>query len=545
MYLTVSKHAVSAMLLRDQGVQQPTYYISKILVDAETRYLPLEKLVLALVYATRKLPYYFQAHTIYVLIEYPLQSLLKRSDFTDRIAKWETRLGFFNIRYRPKSSVKGQVLADFIAEFSSRWEIEMDCHIEVLLWRGFVDGTSNASGVGARIVIITPEGIKLEHSFRLGFRASNNKAEYEAMLVELRVVSDPGAREVARGQNRHSDSLPTLASSLTKEVPRLNKVELVAEPSINVGVGVSLLTTVEPCWMDPIIDFLAKVQVPADEKDAEKAEATNKAIVNGLKRRLESAKGKWAEELPNVLWAYRTTPRRSTGETSFSLTYGAEAVIPIELNLLEEHREPATIRLAEYQQKLARRYNRDVRRREFSADDLVLWKVVGNTQDVNARKLAPTWEGPYRVTAIVGARVYYLEDLNKRPLPRAWNARNLKNWLSGRGGQNWHVPGRLSFKNASNFQVDGLHVRIDFLYQLPHAGGVLIASTDRILDGQRLGEGYLLGVPQRRVVRHPHGLKSSHPALLEIEFSHFMNNRLDRILSVREASIVPLIFTCF
>ena len=72
MYLSVSEHAVSAMLLRDQGVQQPVYYISKTLVDVEMRYLPLEKLVLALVHTTRKLPHYFQAHTVYVLTKYPL-----------------------------------------------------------------------------------------------------------------------------------------------------------------------------------------------------------------------------------------------------------------------------------------------------------------------------------------------------------------------------------------------------------------------------------------------------------------------------------------
>ena len=72
MYLSVSEHVVSAMLLRDQGLQQPVYYISKTLVDAETRYLPLEKLVLALVHAMRKLPHYFQAHTVYVLTKYPL-----------------------------------------------------------------------------------------------------------------------------------------------------------------------------------------------------------------------------------------------------------------------------------------------------------------------------------------------------------------------------------------------------------------------------------------------------------------------------------------
>ena len=81
-------------------MQQPVYCISKTLVDAEMRYLPLEKLVLALVHATRKLPQYFQAHTIFVLTKYPLQPLLKRFDFTGRIAKWGTWLGSFDIRYR-------------------------------------------------------------------------------------------------------------------------------------------------------------------------------------------------------------------------------------------------------------------------------------------------------------------------------------------------------------------------------------------------------------------------------------------------------------
>ena len=86
--------------------------------------------------------------------------------------------------------------------------------------------------------------------------------------------------------------------------------------------------------------------------------------------------------------------------------------------MLEERRESATTWLVEYQQKLAWRYNRDVRKREFEVRDLVLRKVVGNTRDVNVGKLALTWEGPYRVTAIASAGAYYLEDLDERPLPR-------------------------------------------------------------------------------------------------------------------------------
>ena len=89
--------------------------------------------MLGLVHTTRKLPHYFQAHIVYVLTEYPLQSLLKRSDFTGRIAKWGTRLGSFDIRYGPKSSMKGQVLADFVVYFSPRKEMEVICHVDCRL----------------------------------------------------------------------------------------------------------------------------------------------------------------------------------------------------------------------------------------------------------------------------------------------------------------------------------------------------------------------------------------------------------------------------
>ena len=59
----------------------------------------------------------------------------------------------------------------------------------------------------------------------------------------------------------------------------------------------------------------------------------NKEIVSGLKKRLEGAKGKWTEELLNVLWAYQTTPRRSTGETPFFMSYGTKVVIPVEISM--------------------------------------------------------------------------------------------------------------------------------------------------------------------------------------------------------------------
>ena len=75
-------------------------------------------------------------------------------------------------------------------------EMEVVCHVEVHPWKVFVDVASSAIGIGAEIVIITPEGIRLKHSFRLDFKASNNETEYEALLAGLKVVQDMGAREV-------------------------------------------------------------------------------------------------------------------------------------------------------------------------------------------------------------------------------------------------------------------------------------------------------------------------------------------------------------
>ena len=171
-YLAISEHAMSAVLLKNQeGVQRPIYYISKTLVDAETRYLPLEKLALASVHDTRKLPYIFKH--INVLMEYPLQSLLRRSDFMGRIAKWGTKLGLFDIRYRLRNSVKGQVLIDFVAEFTPiKQEPNGVYSVSVLPWKVYVNGAFNAWGAGIGIVVMSPEGVKLEHSLRLGFRAS-------------------------------------------------------------------------------------------------------------------------------------------------------------------------------------------------------------------------------------------------------------------------------------------------------------------------------------------------------------------------------------
>ena len=109
-YIAVASHAVSLVLIRvASGIQRPVYYVSKSLHKAKVRYLPLEKAILAMVHATRKLPHYFQAHTVVVLTQLPLRSILRSVDYTGRIAKWDTVLGTFDIKYMPRRGSGGRV----------------------------------------------------------------------------------------------------------------------------------------------------------------------------------------------------------------------------------------------------------------------------------------------------------------------------------------------------------------------------------------------------------------------------------------------------
>ena len=92
--------------------------MSKTLHETEVHYLPLEKAILAVVHATQKLPHYFQVHMVVVLTQLPLRLVLRSADYTRRISMWSTLLGAFDIKYMPRTSVKGQMLVDLIAEFA-------------------------------------------------------------------------------------------------------------------------------------------------------------------------------------------------------------------------------------------------------------------------------------------------------------------------------------------------------------------------------------------------------------------------------------------
>ena len=170
-----------------------------------------------------------------------------------------------------------------------------------------------------------------------------------------------------------------------------------------------------------------------------------------IKTRLKGAKGIWPEELPSILWAYRTTARTPTGETPFRLTYGNKTVIPAEIgltsyrvdnhnearndkalrlrhDLIDEVRAIAEQRLARYQDCMAKHYNSRVRHRDFKVGDLVLRKVMGAARDPTQRKLGPNWEGPYRITSWQRKGTYHLKTIDEQKLPHPWNTEHLQKY---------------------------------------------------------------------------------------------------------------------
>ena len=156
----------------------------------------------------------------------------------------------------------------------------------------------------------------------------------------------------------------------------------------------------------------------------------------------------WPEELPNVLWAYRTTARTSTGETPFRLTYGTEVVILVEVGInsmrreffqegsnddqlkvnLDETREEASKKMTKYQQKMTEYYNKRVKLKRLNIGDLVLRKITPATKDSAQGKLGPTWEGPYKIVHYSRQGSYHLESMDGKRLPRPWNIEHLKRY---------------------------------------------------------------------------------------------------------------------
>ena len=191
LYLVVSPVAVSTALVKEEDkVQKPIYYANRVFCGVEERYPPMEKLVFTLVTAARKLKLYFQAYTMIVLINKPLRRAMSNLEATGRLALWAIDLSEFDIQYRPCIAIKGQVIADFIAEFTN----EEDKGVyECPQWSIHIDGLSNKQVEGVGVVLLSPEGDKIKCVVRLNFPNINNEAKYETLMAGLDLAKTAGA----------------------------------------------------------------------------------------------------------------------------------------------------------------------------------------------------------------------------------------------------------------------------------------------------------------------------------------------------------------
>ncbi|RDY13740.1 Retrovirus-related Pol polyprotein from transposon 17.6, partial [Mucuna pruriens] len=181
LYILVSDTAVSSALIQEEGEEQrPIYFTSK----------KIEKAALAVVIASRRLRPYFQNFSIIVRTDLPIRQVLRKSDMAGRMVAWSVQLSEFDISFERRGHVKAQVLVDFINELTPEDRPAGDNGE----WYLSVDGSTNQTRSGAGVILEGPEGVLIEQSLHFDFRASNNQAKYEALLVWMTLARDLEAK---------------------------------------------------------------------------------------------------------------------------------------------------------------------------------------------------------------------------------------------------------------------------------------------------------------------------------------------------------------
>ena len=197
LYLAVSDTAVCATLIQEDGdIQKLVWYVSKALIDAQVRHTRIEKLVFALFIITRKLKHYFQPFPIVMLIEYPLRTIVENPRPTTESQSGSWRLDHLE---SPLAKNRNQraIMANFISTFTPG---TLPQNNSMKRWILNMDGALNNKGARVRVVLTTPYGSIIEQSYTLGFQATNNEAEYESVIMSLKMTTALGiaALEVQR-----------------------------------------------------------------------------------------------------------------------------------------------------------------------------------------------------------------------------------------------------------------------------------------------------------------------------------------------------------
>ncbi|KAK8944793.1 hypothetical protein KSP39_PZI008171 [Platanthera zijinensis] len=320
LYLVVTPATLSLVLVKHEGgVQHPVYYLSKILSDAETRYPAADKTALTLIFSARKL----------LLTELPLRAILQKPEASGRLVKWAVELGEFNIHFLPRPIIKSQVLADFVVENTLPAETESTQVEPDQRWPLYVDEASGLEGAGAGLLLVGPELISLEYGHRLKFPATNNVAEYEALIAGLRLVIDCHVKglivysdsqlivsqvegdyevkneelvqylslvkflllripqvqilNIPREQNSRADALSKQATSPSQYQSRRRRVEEIVFPSVQGPWEIAEIDEPEESWVSSPVTYLKYQQLPEDPAEARRLRmrAATFVLING------------------------------------------------------------------------------------------------------------------------------------------------------------------------------------------------------------------------------------------------------------------------
>nr|GEU75861.1 reverse transcriptase domain-containing protein [Tanacetum cinerariifolium] len=309
--------------------------------------------------------------------------------------------GEHDIHYRSRMLVKGQILANFIMERSEDDSSGTPMEDKEELpdpWILFIDGSSCTDGSGAGLILTNPEGMKFTYALRFRFEATNNEVEYEALIVEELKEKSIDEKEVLaiveeKGRTWMTPIYKYLAEGILSDEKKRARVVRRKAGIIVSDNEKQFRDNLFKDWCEKLCirQCFAFIKHPQTNGLVERA---NKSLGEGIKAWLDERSKHWMEEISHVLWAYRTMIKSSNRDTPFSLTYGTEAVIPVEigiltsrtakvdmikndealginLDLLEEKREQAAIQEAKRKAKMEKYYNARVRNTSFKPEELV------------------------------------------------------------------------------------------------------------------------------------------------------------------------------
>ena len=199
MYIAATPQVVSTVLVMERneegkihGVQRPVYFLSEVLSPSKQRYPHYQKIAYGVFMSARKLRHYFSAHPIVVVNEAPLSNILNNPEATGRVSLWGIELSPRDITYEKRKAIKSQILPDFVAEWM---EIQNTGPPDLSsTWHMNFDGSKRTEGAGAGVILVSPQGDKMKYILRMTFpNASNNEAEYEALLHGMKMAKACGA----------------------------------------------------------------------------------------------------------------------------------------------------------------------------------------------------------------------------------------------------------------------------------------------------------------------------------------------------------------